>query len=81
MLRMPLLLLSLAFALPAHAAPPAYDFTAVTSAMQQFVQTHGLEGASLHVNKHGIVVYTQTFGDYDANTRIPIASASKGCRG
>lgn len=79
MLRMSLLVLSLslAFAPRTHAAPPVYDFTAVTSTMQQFVQTHGLEGASLHVNKDGIVAYTQTFGNYDTSTRIPIASASK----
>ncbi|MCY7355396.1 MAG: beta-lactamase family protein [Lysobacter sp.] len=49
----------------------------MTAEMQQLVQFHALQGASLRVNKHGAVLYEQSFGSYDANTRIPIASASK----
>jgi CubicO group peptidase (beta-lactamase class C family) len=45
--------------------------------MQAFVQTNGLDGASLRVNKNGNVVYRRAFGGYTLGTRIRIASASK----
>jgi CubicO group peptidase (beta-lactamase class C family) len=69
------LLLSVAAMLPAVAA--AQDFDQVTAAMEELVAGHDLPGASLRVNKRGEVVYERHFGDYDAGTRIPIASASK----
>ena len=69
-------------ALALLAAPPArsvplYDFRPVTAEMQRFVTDMGVPGASLRVNKQGIVVYRQPFGSYTLDTRIRIASATK----
>ncbi|NOT88071.1 MAG: beta-lactamase family protein [Lysobacter sp.] len=58
-------------------AVPNYNFAPVTAEMQSFVQTYGLDGASLRVNKAGNVVYRRAFGGYTLGTRIRIASASK----
>lgn len=69
------LLLSVAVMLPASVAAQAFD--PVTAAMEELVAGHDLPGAALRVNKRGAVVYQQYFDGYDANSRIPIASASK----
>lgn len=61
------------------AAPQAttYDFTQVTTIMQNAVTTIPLQGASLRVVKDSVVVYEQAFGAYTTSTSPPIASASK----
>lgn len=75
-------LATVGLALAVGSAPPAravplYDFRPVTAEMQAFVATYGVPGASLRVNKQGIVVYRQAFGGYTLDTRIRIASATK----
>ena len=55
----------------------AYDMVPVEQAMQALVDEHALPGASVYVSKHGEPILSRSFGGYDANTRIPIASASK----
>lgn len=75
-------LATVAGALALLAAPPArsvplYDFRPVTAEMQRFVTDLAVPGASLRVNKQGIVVYRQAFGSYTLDTRIRIASATK----
>lgn len=71
------LLLILLLLVPRANAQSLYDMTPVTQRMQQLVDTHGLAGASVYANKSGVPILRQSFGGYDANTRIPIASASK----
>lgn len=54
-----------------------YDFSEVTALAQQLVDSNHLDGASLTLIKYGTVIYERYFGAYDANTIVPIASASK----
>jgi CubicO group peptidase (beta-lactamase class C family) len=54
-----------------------YDFSEVTAMAQELVDGVPLDGASLMLIKDGNVIYERYFGGYDANTRVPIASASK----
>jgi CubicO group peptidase (beta-lactamase class C family) len=55
----------------------SYDFSAVTAMTQSLVDTVPLGGASLMLIKDGQVIYEHYFGNYDTNTTVPIASASK----
>jgi serine-type D-Ala-D-Ala carboxypeptidase len=55
----------------------SYDFSAVTALIQNAVNSIPLDGASLMLIKDGQVIYEQYFGDYNADTRVFIASASK----
>src|SRR5262245_29659794 len=55
----------------------SYDFSEVTAMVQGLVNSNGLDGASMMVIKDGRVIYERYFGGYDANTTVPIASASK----
>ncbi|MDX2030469.1 MAG: serine hydrolase [Blastocatellia bacterium] len=55
----------------------AYDFSPVTTIVQDAVGRVPLAGASLVLIKDGRVVYERQFGAYDANTTVFIASASK----
>src|SRR5262245_53191613 len=55
----------------------SYDFSEVTALAQGLVDSKHLDGASMMVIKDGQVIYEQYFGGYDANTTVPIASASK----
>jgi CubicO group peptidase (beta-lactamase class C family) len=54
-----------------------YDFSEVTALVENLVNDTPLNGASLMLIKGGEVIYERYFGAYDANTRVPIASASK----
>jgi CubicO group peptidase (beta-lactamase class C family) len=53
------------------------DWTAVDAIARARVAALGLPGAALRVVHHGAVVHDAAFGSYTADTRIPIASASK----
>lgn len=58
-------------------AKPLYDATAVTQELQQIVSVYNLQGASLKLMRKGSGVYNEYAGSFNANTRVPIASASK----
>lgn len=58
-------------------AKPLYDTAPITSEMQRTVSLYSLEGASLRVNRRGVVQYREVFGAYSTTTQAPIASASK----
>lgn len=72
---MPMLVLLLPLT-PAIAQTP-YDMTPVTHAVQAMADMHALPGAAIYASKGGQPILRQYFGAYDANTRIPLASASK----
>jgi CubicO group peptidase (beta-lactamase class C family) len=55
----------------------SYDFSEVTALAQGIVDSAPLDGASLILIKDGQVIYERYFGTYDADTKAPIASASK----
>ncbi|MEX0800924.1 MAG: serine hydrolase domain-containing protein [Dehalococcoidia bacterium] len=61
----------------AGAAPPPYDFSAVTTLLQNTVNSQGLDGASLILVKDGQVIYEEYFGSYTETTVVPIASSTK----
>ena len=61
----------------AEATPPDYDFSQVTTLIEDSVNTEPLEGASLILVKDGHVIYEEYFGSYSGSTLVPIASASK----
>ena len=61
----------------ANAAPPAYDFAAVTNLIQDTVNSQGLDGASLILIKDGQTIYEEYFGTYTPSTVVPIASSTK----
>lgn len=61
----------------AQSAPPSYDFSAVTTLIQNTVNNQGLEGASLILVKDGRTIYEEYFGSYSATTIVPIASSTK----
>lgn len=71
-LLLPLLLLALA-----APARPVHDFRAADAAVRALVDEHGLPGASLRVATWQGEVHRAHFDDYDENTRLGIASASK----
>jgi CubicO group peptidase (beta-lactamase class C family) len=58
-------------------AKPLYDATVVTQEVQQIVSLHNLQGASLKLMRKGSGLYNAYAGSFNANTRVPIASASK----
>jgi CubicO group peptidase (beta-lactamase class C family) len=62
---------------PVSPPAPAYDFTALTGFMDNMMETYSLGGASLRIVKDGEIVYEEYFGEYDADTVVGIASASK----
>jgi len=72
-----LALLMLAFRPGAPAAEADYDFSAVTTIVQNTVDSVPLNGASLLMFKDDQIIYEQYFGAYNANTAVPIASATK----
>lgn len=55
----------------------AYDFSRTTFLMQQLVNERPLDGAALIVMRDGAPILSEYFGSYTAQTREPIASASK----
>ena len=55
----------------------SYDFSAVTTLIQNAVNSVPLNGASLMLIKDGQVIYERYFGSYNADTTVLIASASK----
>lgn len=55
----------------------SYDFSPVTNLIQGSIGLVPLDGASLILIKDGQVVYEKYFGNYNANTTVFIASASK----
>lgn len=59
------------------AARPAYNLAPADAALQDLVDAHGLDGASLRLARNGVVVHTRHLGDYGPDTRVAIASASK----
>lgn len=70
-----ILLLAVLLAAPVAAQP--YDFTPVSQQIEALLQRESLGGASLIVMRNGVVIHEEYFGNFDASTRIPIASASK----
>lgn len=64
----------LACAMTVHAQP---RFEAVDAHVQGMVDRYRLPGAVLLVAQHGDTVHARTFGRYDLDARIPVASASK----
>lgn len=54
-----------------------YDFSSVTTMIEDRVRSQPLQGASLLIIKDGRVIYEQAFGGYTLDTRVPIASATK----
>ncbi len=70
------LTLALGIALACH-AKPLYDTAPVTSEMQRVVSLYSLSGASLRVNRRGVLQYREAFGEFTPTTQVPIASASK----
>jgi CubicO group peptidase (beta-lactamase class C family) len=53
------------------------NFSAIDTAMQQLLDTASLDGGAVLVGRRDGVLHTQYFGDYDANTVVAIASATK----
>jgi D-alanyl-D-alanine-carboxypeptidase/D-alanyl-D-alanine-endopeptidase len=61
-----------------QAKPTAYvDVSPITADMQQILSLYSLDGASLQLMRNGSTVYNEYQGSFSANTRVPIASASK----
>ena len=59
-------------------APPARDFSAITSIVQEFVDTNGLDGAGLViVDRDDGIVDQQYWGEFSADRVSLIASSSK----
>jgi CubicO group peptidase (beta-lactamase class C family) len=58
-------------------AVPIHDFSPVAAEMTGFVQTNGLDGASLRVGMAGNVIHRRAYGGYTTDTRVRIASATK----
>ncbi len=61
----------------ARAEAPTYDFSNVTTLIENTVTSQGLDGASLILVKDGQVIYEHYFGSYNAATTVPIASSTK----
>ena len=57
--------------------PAEYDFGPVTDLVERMMEKHDLEGAGLILFKDDEELYHKTFGAYDDETVIRIASASK----
>jgi CubicO group peptidase (beta-lactamase class C family) len=53
------------------------DFASVDRSIEQRVANDHLDGAALLVVRDGTVIRNRGYGDYDPNTVVPIASASK----
>lgn len=53
------------------------NFSAVDTAMQQLLASANLSGGAVLVGRRDGVLHEQYFGDYDANTVVAIASATK----
>lgn len=53
------------------------NFALVTTRVQALVQQQNLPGASVLILRGDSTLYQQTFGAYNLDTRVPIASASK----
>ncbi len=53
------------------------DFASVDRSIDQRISTDHLDGAALLVVRNGITLRNRGYGDYDPNTVVPIASASK----
>ena len=71
---LPLLLMACA----AHAQNnPAFNFAPVQARAQTVVSNQNLPGAVLLLTRRGETVFSRSFGGYSADTRVPIASASK----
>lgn len=68
------LLLSL---VDARAQTTTNPYAPVDQRMQQMVDVRRLNGASIILIRDGAVMLERHYGNFDANTRIPIASASK----
>ncbi len=58
-------------------AKPIYDVAPITADMEEMISLYHLDGASLKLLRNGEPVYSRHFGNYNGNTRIAIASASK----
>jgi CubicO group peptidase (beta-lactamase class C family) len=70
--------LSLILSPALQAKPVGYvDVAPITQDMQEIVSLYGLGGASLQLMRNGSTVYNEYQGSFSANTRVPIASASK----
>jgi CubicO group peptidase (beta-lactamase class C family) len=70
--------LSLILSTALLAKPAGYvDASPITQDMQQILSAHSLDGASLQLMRNGSTVYKQYLGSFSAETRVPIASASK----
>jgi CubicO group peptidase (beta-lactamase class C family) len=70
--------LSLVLSTALLAKPAGYvNATPITQDMQQIVSTYSLGGASLQLMRNGGTVYNEYVGSFTAETRVPIASASK----
>jgi len=54
-----------------------WDFSETTTMMQQALSSVPLNGATLVVMKDEVPIYSEYFGNHQASTREPIASASK----
>jgi CubicO group peptidase (beta-lactamase class C family) len=70
-----LLLYALLTLSPLAAQSP--DFTPVTTRVQSLVTTARLPGAAVLIVRDGEPIYSQAFGSYTLEQRVPIASASK----
>lgn len=55
----------------------APEIAEVKNMIDNYIQTDRLQGAALLLVKDNQVIYSGAFGEYDTNTVVPIASASK----
>ncbi len=53
------------------------DFTPITTRVQSLVASAGIPGAAVLIVRNGEPIYSQAFGSYTLEQRVPIASASK----
>ncbi len=72
-----LLVLLLAVSSAAHPADARYDFSSVTEFVQRMVDERAMKGAAMALIKNDRVIYKEVFGAFQADTVLPIASASK----
>lgn len=56
----------------------AYDLTRVAPAVEAFLAAHPqVPGINIRIQRGPLVIYERTFGSYDLDTVVPIASATK----
>lgn len=59
-------------------APPSYDFSAVDSAVAEFMDAYGVSGLTLAVvHRHHGQIYEKGYGEFDADRASLIASTGK----